>query len=130
MYKIEKKNYGFKLTFGDAIKLDEMKKWVSESKSAIANQQGNFGVLVDMRTLKPLDNETQNEMVSGQKLYKQKGMERSAVILASAIITSQFKRLAHESGIYEWERYVDASNHPDWEKIAENWISKGIDPDK
>ena len=26
MYKIEKKFYGFKLTFGDAIKLDEMKK--------------------------------------------------------------------------------------------------------
>ena len=80
--------------------------------------------------MKPLDNDTQNEMVSGQKLYKQKGMERSAVILASAIITSQFKRLAHDSGIYAWERYIDASSHPDWEKIAENWISKGIDPDK
>lgn len=130
MYKIEKKNYGFKLTFADAIKLDDIKKWVGESKSVLTNQHEKFGILVDMRTLKPLDNETQAEMVNGQKLYKQKGMDRSAVILASAIMTSQFKRLAHESGIYAWERYIDASSKPDWEKIAENWIVKGIDPDK
>ena len=65
-----------------------------------------------------------------QKLFKAKGMQRSVVILSSAAIVMQFKRMAKETGIYEWERYIDASKHPDYEKPAVDWLTKGIDPDK
>lgn len=51
MYKIEKKDYGFKLTFGGFIAEDEMKKWVEESKTALLTAPKSFGVIVDMRTL-------------------------------------------------------------------------------
>ena len=130
MYKIEKKPYGFKLTFGEAIELDEMKKWANESRIALAGSSDKFGVLVDMRTLRPLKSDVQLVMVEGQKEYKQRGMERSAVGVPSALIALQFKRLAQESGIYEWERYIDASKNPGWEKDAESWIIAGKDPDK
>ena len=56
---------------------------------------------------------------------KQKGMERSAVILANATVTLQFKRIARETGIDAWERYVDASSVPDFETAAVDWITKG-----
>jgi DUF971 family protein len=87
-------------------------------------------VMVDMRTLKPLKPDVQAVMVEGQKEYKVRGMERSAVVVPNAIVAMQFKRLAHESGIYQWERYIDASKSADWEKVAEAWITKAADPDK
>lgn len=129
MYTIERKPYGFKLTFADLIKPDEMKKWVDESQRAVSMKSGNFGVFVDMRDLKPLPPESKTIMESGQKLYKEGGMERSVVILSNTILTMQFKRIAKESGIYQWERYIDSSKEANWEKIGEDWIFKGIDPD-
>lgn len=130
MYSIEEKNYGYKLEFGDFIKEDEMQKWVAESKQKLEKASGKFGVLIDMRTLKPLSSEAQVQMEKGQKEYKQKGMERSAVILNSAVVTMQFKRIGKQTGIYQWERYIDASETSNWENIAIDWISKGVDPDQ
>lgn len=69
-------------------------------------------------------------MEEGQKLFKQKGMTRSVVILNSPIVTVQFKRIAKETGIYNWERYLDASSTPDWEQKGRRWLTDGIDPDK
>jgi len=86
-------------------------------------------VFVDMRTLKPLPPDAQPIMVAGQQLYKEKGMQRSVVILADAVTTMQFRRLAKESGIYAWERYLDASSNADWKKVGEAWLTQGVDPD-
>ena len=74
MYKIEKKDYGYKLTFGDFITEEEMKKWVEESRSTLASSPASFHIFVDMRTLKPLPPEAQAAMQEGQKLYKEKGI--------------------------------------------------------
>ncbi|HNT35800.1 MAG TPA: hypothetical protein PKH07_12490 [bacterium] len=130
MYKIEKTGYGFRLTFAGAIPAEEMTKWVEESKTALAGRSGGFQLLVDMRELKPLAPDAQQTMLQGQQLYKQAGMGRSAVILSSSILTMQFVRLAKESGIYQWERYLDASKNPNWEAQALAWLEKEQDPDK
>jgi len=130
MTRIEKAPYGFKLTFGGFIQKDEMDRWVEDSRKALVSASGKFGVFVDMRTLKPLPAEAQPSMVEGQKLYKVKGMERSVVILANAITTSQFKRIAKETGIYAWERYLDASKTQNWEAVGRDWIERGVDPDQ
>lgn len=130
MYKISKENYGFKLEFSDFINADEMKRWVEESKSSLVGAASEFGVLVDMRNLKPLLPDVQEVMQQGQKLYKEKGMVRSAVILSTTIITLQFKRIAMESGIDAWERYIDSSKVANWEEVAIKWVKDGIDPDK
>ena len=68
-------------------------------------------------------------MVATQALYKEKGMQRSAVILNSKVTTMQFMRLAKESGIYAFERYLDASAMADWGKVAVAWVKDGVDPD-
>jgi hypothetical protein len=130
MYNLEKKPWGFKLVFAETISNEEMKRWVKESQNALFGAAGKFGILVDMRSLKPLSPDAQDTMVQGQQLFKKAGMERSAVILNSMALTLQFKRLAKESGIYVWERYIDASSHADWEQIGISWVTKGIDPDR
>jgi SpoIIAA-like len=130
MNNIEVKNYGFKLVFTGQIKTEEMQEWIEKSKKKLLNSPREFGVLIDMRTLKPLAPEAQVYMIEGQKLYKQKGMKRSAVVINSATTKMQFQRLAKDTGIYEWERYIDASTTPNWEKVGESWIIDSIDPDK
>jgi len=130
MYKIEKKKYGFRLTFAGKMDADEMEMWLMDSRRVLADQTDPFLVFVDMRTLIPIDDDARQSMLNGQRFYKEKGMERSVAILNSPIMIMQFKGIAHETGIYEWERYIDASTEPDWEKVGLDWIINSIDPDK
>lgn len=129
MTNIEKKEFGYFLTFAGSISEDEMSSWVEASKAALATQNSPFGVLVDMRELSPLTPSAKNKMQDGQILYKQKGMTRSAVIVNQGFIATQFKMIAQQTGIYEWERYIDASASSNWEEIAINWILNSKDPD-
>lgn len=129
MYRIERRPSGFILTFEGIIAAEEMGRWLAESRQELATVQAPYGVIVDMRRLAPLPPEAQKVMIEGQQLYKARGMQRSAVILANTILTLQFKRLAQESGIYAWERYLDASRNPDWSEAAVKWVRDGTDPD-
>ncbi|MBN1489140.1 MAG: hypothetical protein JXA69_04415 [Phycisphaerae bacterium] len=108
----------------------EMTQWVAESRKTVPTLSNAFGVFVDMRGLKPLPANSQNEMQEGQMLFKQAGMQRSVVILSSAILTAQFKRIAKETGIYEWERYINAAATPNWEQIGIDWLVTAADPDQ
>lgn len=42
----------------------------------------------------------------------------------------QFKRIAQETGIYQWECYIDEQSDPNWERTGIDWIKNGVDPDK
>jgi hypothetical protein len=128
MYRIEKRSSGFVLTFGGLIAQPEMQQWFRESEQQLAGVTPPFGVIVDMRKLAPLMPDVQATMVAGQKLYKQAGMQRSAVVLDNAIVTAQFRRLAKESGIDAFERYLDGSSEHNWQQAAVNWVKLGIDP--
>jgi hypothetical protein len=131
MYKIAKEKFGYQLTFGDTISLEEMKRWREESRAALVGAPKTFGVMIDMRTLLPsgIRADAQAVMVAGQQLYRDAGMQRSCVILQSAIVTMQFKRLAKASGIHAFERYINAEATPDWRAKALGWIEDKTDPD-
>ncbi len=82
-----------------------------------------------MRTMEPLEMHAQKDFEEGQRLAREGGMTRSAVILDNSTLTYQFKRIALQSGIYDWERYIDASEADNWEEIGVAWVSNGVDPD-
>jgi hypothetical protein len=128
VYKIDKTDLGFNLTFAGDMTKDEVEKWYTESEQALIGQQSPFGVIIDMRTLAPLPVEAQEVMVRGQSMYRSRGMERSCVILDDAITTIQFMRLARQSGISKYERYINASAHRDWLAKARNWVRHAIAP--
>ena len=130
MYNIKRTPWGYRLQFQGFIQKDEMNQWVQESERTLnTDNRGSFNIFVDMRNLKPLSDDAKQEMQVGQKMYKNKGMERSVVIVDSPTTKLQFKNIAKKSGIYQWERYIDASSNPNWEKAALDWINEGIDPD-
>ncbi len=130
MYKVELTGYGIKLVFDGFMREEEIARWAAEFEEAVRTLKGNWGVLVDMRTLAPLPPESQQKMVDIQALARKSGMTRSVVILNDFITTMQFKRLAKQSGIYATERYIDASSVANWEQVGLNWITKEVDPDK
>jgi hypothetical protein len=106
-----------------------MAKWVEESKSLIPSLPQRFGIFIDMRNLATLPQESKIEMEKGQIAYKQAGMQRSVVILENSIIAMQFKKIAKETGIDQWERYIDASSNPNWEDAGLNWIVSSKEPE-
>ncbi len=130
MHRISRHDYGYELTFGGTLDLDEMICWREESRKALVEAPKSFGVLIDMRDLRPggLKADAQPVMVAGQQMYRKAGMVRSCVILQSATVTMQFQRLAHESGIDSYERYINAAAHPDWRAKAVAWIENKVEP--
>ena len=129
MYKIEKQQAGFVLTFSGKIDAAEMQRWVNDSKIKLQGDlPPDFGVIIIMKDLQPLDQAASELMKQGQRLFKEAGMKRSAVILNDQKIVDQFKLIAIQTGIYSTERYINASSTPDYKDKAIKWVSKGIDP--
>lgn len=129
MYRIEKKEYGFLLVFEGFISKDEIQNWYQEVSKYLEIVNNEFLVFVDMRKLIPLLPDAQQIMQNGQLLFKHKGMARSVVIVKDKITKMQFIRIAKQTGIYKWERYIDVSINYNWQQIAFKWLNEAIDPE-
>ncbi len=127
MYKIEKKNYGLKLTFEGFIQSEEIQEWSKEMVGLLENMPDTFGMLIDMRRLKPLPAESQMAMETVQKLFA-KRVQRSATIVDNVITNMQFKRIGKKTGVNQTKIYIDASKSNDWETAGRLWITKAIEP--
>ena len=130
MYTIEQKDYGVRLVFSGRIDAEEMGRWLDDLKVHLSRQSKRFCVFVDMRALEPISMDAQEPMAQGQMFAKRKGMQRSVVILDDTVTTMQFKRIALQTEIYNYERYVNASVTPNWEEVGMSWLLDAIDPDK
>jgi hypothetical protein len=131
LYKLDKIGTVFHQTFEGLVSEQEMANWVSDSEKALLKDRGQkFHVYADLRNLKPLSPQARDIMVKGQEMYKKSGLNRSVVVLQDSITTMQFKRIARDSGIDSYERYIDASTVRDFEKIGMDWLLYAKDPDK
>lgn len=129
MWKISKQSFGFVLTFASPMSAQDMQAWVTESKQVLSEPlPGEWGVVVDMRELSALTAEAQKLMQTGQALYKQAGMKRSAVAVRDAVTAMQFRRLARNSGIDQWERYINVQQVAQWQSAAKRWVVEGSEP--
>ncbi len=128
MYSIELKDYGFKLSFRGKVNSSELKDWIIESEKLLSSVKSDFGVLVDLRQIQPIQRSDLVYFRNGQLLYKHLGMKRSVVILDSAITTLQFREIARNTDIFKEERYIDASLHPNWEEKGLLWLKEKIEP--
>lgn len=124
MYKIEKTEYGIKNTFSGNIDATEMNEWKKESEVLLEDMPKEFVVYIDMIGLKILSDDAKHIISEGQKIYRQKGMKRSVVVLKSATVALQFKNIARETGIYDYERYL-SSEKDDYEDKAMLWLLEG-----
>lgn len=130
MYNILQTSWGFFLTFQGIVDAEEMMRWIRDSEAALGLVPRRFGVIVDLRGLELLGKKARELMVSGQRLYRRMGMERSAVIVNSTLTEMQFSRIASESDISAGERTIDEWQEPNFWKLAEDWVIQGLEPEK
>lgn len=132
MFTFDVTPYGFKFHSQGYFSIEASQTWLDGYKKIIAqvSKKGKpFGQFADLRDFKPGPPEAQQAITDGMKVFKAAGGQRSIVLLDNPIAAMQIKRLAKESGIYEWERYIDIITHPNFEPIVDAWLTKGTDPD-
>lgn len=128
MYSIQRKKYGYLLTFSNIVSPAEMIQWLEDSKKELVHSPDEFVVFVDMRELNPLEPEAMKIITQGQILFKQSGMMRSFVVVEKPVVNLQFVKISKLSGIHDNERVLDVITSPNWEEEGLNWILHGIDP--
>lgn len=127
MYKIEVTDFGFKTTFSGHLPKEEAQGYKDELLSLMSSLPEKFGILVDMRELRPLGPESQAIITSSQGLVADR-LTRSATVVNSTILFMQFRRISKESHVIDTKRFVDASKTTDWESVSRNWIVDALDP--
>jgi hypothetical protein len=120
--------FGYKSTISAPFPENEAAAWFDDIKRVVGAAH-EFGQLIDLRGQKPYGPETNKIIQDAMRYVREMGMQRSAVIVASPTTKVQIMRLARETGMYEYERYFDASSEPAWESKATAWIEKAVDPD-
>lgn len=128
MFNVEKTDYGMKFTFSGFISEQEMREWARKVGEIARNLPKNYRLLVDMRGMQPLPREAWHVMEKAQQKGMQAGMSRVAVVVDDPITSMQFKRFARQTGMAEIEREIDATVVIDWERVAMDWLIKGIEP--
>ncbi|MCP4613204.1 MAG: hypothetical protein GY845_31320 [Planctomycetes bacterium] len=129
MYAVEKTDLGIKVRLTGFIEQEEANEWFQEMLKKVEGIHKDFCVFVDMRGFEPATQDIQKQFASIQKIYRDKGMLRSVVILDNIVATVQLIRTAKESGIYANERYISAENNPHWEQQGMDWLTHKKDPD-
>ena len=129
MERVRSTDYGIDIVFGGPLTGEEAAELLAELDRKLPPPGGHFGLLVDSRRSRAYSAAEQAIFKRGILLCVERGMERSVVVHDSHIAALQAKRLAKETGTLAWTRYLDARSHPDWQRIAEDWLQQGIDPD-
>lgn len=127
-FEVNATPYGVRVAykgFPDAREVGEMTTLMEKMMPTL---HAGWGILVDMRDNKVFSQEVADLMQGQITLCKRFGLGRAAVVLQSAIVALQARRIAIEGGVIPIIRFIDAGTHPDWEKRAIAWISRGDDP--
>lgn len=130
MYKIEKTNYGLKMTFTGFVDAAEMSRWDREVREVSRSMEKDFCVLLDLRGMAPLAPDGWEVLQKSHRRAMKAGMARSALVLDDPITTMQMKRLARQTSISQRERYIDSRSTPNWERVVMDWLIRGIDPNQ
>jgi hypothetical protein len=125
---METTDYGLRLAFKGFMTPEEIGGMNHEMARLVSGLHEGWGVLVDMRGNSAFSAEVVDLMKAQIGLCRENGMDRGAIVLQSAIMTLQARRITGEAGILPQIRFLDASADPGWEKTAIDWVAKGVEP--
>lgn len=127
-YTVTATPYGYRSEVVAPFPPAEALPWFEEIKRAVGPAPHPFGQLIDARGQKVQDPGSVPIVEDAQKWVRQHGMQRSAVVVGSAIVKLNLSRMSRETGMLTYERYFDGSD-PGWEAKALAWITDGVDPE-
>ena len=128
MHRIEQRPYGFKIAYEGFLKADDIARFSDEMQRYVGQMSGEFAVVVDLRETRTFPPDAQAELMKIIAYCHEHGMTRNVIVVNSAITKIQANRLAREGGVGDI-RFIDAAHTPDWEKVAEDWLIRGKEPE-
>lgn len=129
MYRIDKTEYGTRVTFGGRLTADEVRRFSVEIVRIREERKGPRSVVMDLRSLLPPEPDV-IELLNGTfQGSKETGLKRAAVIVNSPVVKGQAVQIAFVAQLADDTRYIDASKNPDWEARSVDWALNGIEPD-
>jgi hypothetical protein len=128
MYKIEKKSYGFHITFSGLMSETEAVQFKSEVMSILPSLKQPWSSVIDLRTWIPAEPEVLILLRQVEQLSRNHSLLRRAIIANSPVIRVQAAQLSFSSEKNKLERFIDASKVDDWEERAIGWAAHGIEP--
>jgi len=129
MYNFEKQDYGLKLTLSGDLTESEISGMTVELKSLVGLISQPFSILVDAREVMTLDQSVFHLLTECQRIVKDAGRQSAAIVIKSPVLKNQGQRITLETGSTEVVRFICSTKHKDWEKVAMDWILRGIEPD-
>ena len=127
-FEVKPTEFGMELSILGFIGPSEVAEMNKDIERIGSQAPDGFGVLVDMRANRAFSNEVAELMKEQIGLCVATGMNRAAVVLQSAIMTLQARRLVTETGMEQQIRFIDASSDDDWTATARDWIDRGVEP--
>ena len=129
MYTIQKKHYGLHVTMGGLYSQEEIKTYILEKEELMAQIDGPFSMLVDLRQAIPPDEQREKMLEASQARMKQHRLLRMALIVSSPVIAIQARQIMINAAIGDRSRIINAAKTQDWETKALDWILYAIEPD-
>lgn len=129
MLNYELTDYGVHFALSGKVTLDDIQEFSDRFHDFLDSTKGGFCVLADFKGVELISSKGKEIIAICQKDARKCGMLRSVVIVKDTVTKYQFKTIARQTGIYVWERYIDASKHKNWEELAMGWLIEAYDPD-
>ena len=127
-YNVTPTSYGYRGQFIAPFPPAEARTWFAELKRVLPPAPRPFGQLIDAREQKIQDPDTVPIVADAQRWLQEQGMNRSAVVLSSAVLKLNLARMSKETGVIAYERYFDGTD-PSWESKAMAWLTQGVEPE-
>lgn len=121
MFDVRKTEYGIRVELSGFPDVEELEDFYDEMKRCVDQQNGRFNIYADHRGVKAMPSGGDEKFAELMEMCEQGGLDRSVVIVDSAIAAMQQRRLRDEVGM-EGQKIVDAENDANWEEEAADWV--------
>jgi hypothetical protein len=128
MRKIDKTDYGFRITTTGQLTLPEAEEFKFKLLETLSSHQSSFSLIVDIRGLIPLEPRVVEVIKEIMRTCAQMSIIRAAIIVSSPVIKAQQQQMSFDTLTANIDRTIDASKFHDWEERALAWVKHGVEP--
>lgn len=121
MFDVTDTEYGIQVNLSGFLDKEELGAFSEAMESHVDQQLGGFNIYADHRGVKAMPDGADEQFGALMAMCKDGGLDRSVVIVDSAITAMQQRRLRDDAGI-DGQKVVNAASNEDWEQEAQDWV--------
>lgn len=122
MFEIESAPYGLKVELRGYLEKDELGAFYKEMESHVNRQHNEFNIYADHRGVKTMPDGADEQFAELMAMCKDGGLDRSVVVVDSAITAMQQRRLRDKAGL-DGQKVINADGDENWDREARDWVN-------